>query len=85
MVKNHPEEGDANEFTDMPIYSNVSSPGPSGSVTKHFQTTYVIPTQRQQVTIFYGFLKQNDLQLLELNANTTPILDLVNIPSSSKA
>ena len=67
----------------MPIFYNRSFPGPSGSEAKYFQTTYNIPTKIQQATDFYGFLKQDTLQLLELNADTIPRLSLVNIPCSS--
>ena len=60
------------------------STGPSGSVSKHFQTTYVIPTQRQQATGFYVFLRQDTIQPMELNTDTIPRLSMVYIPSSSK-
>ena len=52
---------------------------------KHFHTTYKIPTQSQQATHFYVFLKQDALQTLELNHDTISRLALVNIPISSNA
>ena len=84
MVNNKPEVSEANEFTHITIFSNINMSGPSGSVAKYFQTTYDIPTQRQQAANFYGLLKQDALQPLELNAKTISILALVNIPVSSK-
>ena len=53
-------------------------------MSKHFETTYKIQTQRQQSTDFYVALKQNSLQPLDPNAYTILILARVNIPSSSK-
>ena len=84
MVNNQPEESEANEFTLTPIFSNGSFPGPSGSVANYFQTTYNIPNQSQQATHLYGLLKEDALQPLDLNADTIPILALVNIPILSK-
>ena len=84
MMKNQPEESEANKFTHWPIFSNGILPGPSGSVAKHFQTTYRIPTRCQQATDFNGFLRKDALQPMELNVNTIPRLSLVGIPISSK-
>ena len=80
MKNNQPEDSESNEFTHTPIASNGIFPGPSGSVAKHFQTTYKIPTQRQKAMKFYGLLKQDALQPLDLNVDTNPRLALVNIP-----
>ena len=73
-----------NEFTHTTIFSNRSLSGPSGLAAKHFQTTYGIPTQCQQATDFYGILKQDALQQLELNGDTIPRLAPINIPRSLK-
>ena len=67
-----------------PFLKNGSLPGPSGSVSKHLQSTYAIPTQWQQATNFYAFLMQDTIQPLELNYDTIPRFALVNIPISSK-
>ena len=52
---NKPEESEETLFTHTPIFYDGSLPGPSISVAKHLQTTYGIPTQRQQATGFYAF------------------------------
>ena len=78
------EEIEATPFTHSPIFSDGNLPRTSVLVAKHLQTTYGILTQHQQATDFYAFLMQDTIQPLELNAKTTPIIALVNIPISSK-
>ena len=67
----------------VPVVFNGGLPGPEGDVAASFGTT---PTadQKQQAIDLFEFLKNVDVQPLELNADLLARTAIINIPRSSK-
>ena len=67
----------------VPVVFNGGLPGPEGDVASSCGTT---PTadQKQQAIDLYEFLKNVDVQPLELNADLIARTAIINIPRSSK-